>query len=118
MKPCNGITQEIAVGEGVPTGIACEDARRIRNECTLGRFHLLDEFQKILGWVAFNVEFDSNRISDFIDIRAPYMALVRTRVNGDSFGTKSHAINRGLTHVGIVATTCVTQGGKLVDIYA
>jgi hypothetical protein len=45
------------------------------------------------------------------------MALIGTRMHGDTLATHSLAIQGKLTHIGIVATTRIAQRSHLIYIY-
>ena len=117
MELRNHLAQEVGICHGVPTGVGGELRGGIGDQRDLRWAHLTHHADKIFSGIAFDVELCLNVLREVIDITAADMTLVGTWVYRDALCPETLAIFGHTQHIGIVAPSCVAQGGYFVDVH-
>ena len=113
----HGPQHVLVLGDG-PSRVACEHIRRVGDKRDLLRLHLADHGDKIVAWIAFNIEFGVDHLTQITHIRVRDVTRIWTRMDRDSICPKRlNALGRQ-DHVGFVSTSGVAQGGNFVDVDA
>ena len=79
---------------------------------------LEDEGDELRDGVALDVELRGQQRLQVAHVLIADMALVGTGMHGDALGSETLAVLRHTQHVGVVAATCVADGGDFIDVYA
>ena len=117
MKPCNRFFQKRKVMLGIPPMIARKLAMFIGNEGHLIRMNSYYQFDKVLRWKSFNVEFSNYYRFDIKDILSPDMPFIRARVNGDPLRTEPLTIDCCFNDIRNIASPRIPQCCYFIYIY-
>ena len=100
----------------VPSGARCQSVGGVGHKGDLRRAHAKHQVHKLLGGVAFNVEFLAQNGAQLQHVGTADVALVGTRVHGDAVGSEAFAVESHFLYVWDIASACVADGCHFVDV--
>ena len=111
--------QQIGLRDDIPAVIGGPLIGSVGDQRALFWPDCVDEAQKIVGRVAFDVELDAkfaSQLPQFVDVAGASMSFIRPRMNGDPSGSGGDAQASESRDIGQAVVSRVSEQGDLVEV--